>query len=74
MTAELVSRAVAVLATATTLSLLSTIVAYAAVNAQPLRWDGSFCAARECSKASAFAAKPLPAKARQAAVSRASAS
>ena len=48
MSAEAVMRTIGVLTCATTLSLFSTIVAYAAVNVVPLRWDGSFCAAREC--------------------------
>lgn len=48
MTADLVMRTAAVLACAATLSLFSTIVAYAAVNVAPLKWDGSFCAGREC--------------------------
>ena len=41
-------RTFAVLACATTLSLFTTIVAYAAVNVAPLKWDGSFCSAKEC--------------------------
>ena len=48
MSAELAMRTVAVLACATTLSLLTTIAAYAAVNVAPLKWDGSFCSAKEC--------------------------
>lgn len=48
MSAELVMRTAGVLACATTLSLFTTIAAYAAVNVAPLRWDGSFCTAREC--------------------------
>ncbi len=48
MTAEAVMRTVGVLACATSLSLLSTIFAYATANVANLRWDGSFCAAREC--------------------------
>ena len=48
MSAELVMRTVGVLACATTLSLLTTIAAYAAVNCAPLKWDGSFCAPRSC--------------------------
>ena len=54
MSADLVTRTVGVLACATTLSLFTTIVAYAAVNVAPLKWDGSFCAARECSSAVAL--------------------
>jgi len=48
MRSELVMRAVAVLACATTLSLFSTIAAYAAVNIVPLKWDGTFCASSAC--------------------------
>ena len=48
MTADVVTRTIGVLTCATTLSLLSTIIAYAAVNVAPLRWDGSFCTAGEC--------------------------
>ena len=48
MSAELMMRSAGVLACATTLSLFTTIAAYAAVNVAPLRWDGSFCTAREC--------------------------
>lgn len=48
MSAELAMRTVAVLACATTLSLLTTIAAYAAVNVAPLKWDGSFCSAKDC--------------------------
>ena len=48
MSAELAMRTVAVLACATTLSLLTTIAAYAAVNVAPLRWDGSFCTPHDC--------------------------
>ena len=48
MTAEAVMRTVALLTCATTLSLFSTIVAYAAVNVAPLRWDGSMCTAQHC--------------------------
>lgn len=47
MSAELVMRTVGVLTCATTLSLLTTIAAYAAVNIAPLKWDGSFCT-EEC--------------------------
>ena len=48
MSAELIMRTAGVLACATTLSLFTTIAAYAAVNVAPLKWDGSFCTAREC--------------------------
>ena len=48
MSAEAVMRTVGVLTCATTLSLFSTIVAYAAVNVAPLKWDGSMCTARHC--------------------------
>lgn len=51
MSAELVMRTVGVMACATTLSLFTTIAAYAAVNIAPLRWDGSFCTFKECSAA-----------------------
>ena len=54
MSAELVVRTVGVLACATTLSLLTTIAAYAAVNCAPLKWDGSFCAAKGCDVAVAL--------------------
>lgn len=48
MSADLIMRTAGVLACATTLSLFTTIAAYAAVNVAPLKWDGSFCTAREC--------------------------
>ena len=48
MTAEAVMRTVGVIACATSFSLLSTILAYATVNAANLRWDGSFCATQSC--------------------------
>jgi len=48
MSAEIAMRTASVLACATTLSLLTTIAAYAAANIAPLRWDGSFCTARDC--------------------------
>ena len=48
MSADIVSRTVGVLACATTLTLFSTIFAYAAVNVAPLKWDGSFCSAQDC--------------------------
>ena len=51
MSAEAVMRTVGVLTCATTLSLFSTIVAYAAVNVAPLRWDGSMCTANKCGAA-----------------------
>lgn len=51
MTAEAVMRTVGVLACATSLSLLSTIFAYATVNAASLRWDGTFCAMQTCASA-----------------------
>ena len=51
MSAEAVMHAVGVLTCATTLSLFTTIVAFAAVNVAPLRWDGSMCAASPCSRA-----------------------
>lgn len=54
MNAELVMRTVGVLACATTLSLFTTIAAYAAVSVAPLKWDGSFCTARECGAAVAL--------------------
>lgn len=54
MTTEIVMRTVGVLACATTLSLLTTIAAYAAVNCAPLRWDGTFCAATACDSAVAM--------------------
>ena len=51
MSTELVMRTVGILACATTLSLLTTIAAYAAANCAPLRWDGSFCVASDCDSA-----------------------
>ena len=71
MSVELVARTVGVMACATTLSLLTTIAAYAAVNVAPLKWDGSFCSAKECASAVAVTgnakvrtvAKPAPARA-----------
>jgi hypothetical protein len=51
MSYELMMRSVGVMACATTLSLFTTVAAYAAVNVAPLKWDGSFCTARECSGA-----------------------
>ena len=55
MSAELIMRTAAVLACATTLSLFTTIAAYAAISVAPLKWDGSFCTARECGAALAAA-------------------
>jgi hypothetical protein len=49
MTAEMVSRTVSILACATTLSLLSTIITIGAVNAAALKWDGTFCVKKACS-------------------------
>ena len=49
MSSESVLHTVGVLTCATTLSLFSTIVAFAAVNVAPLRWDGSMCANQQCS-------------------------
>ncbi len=54
MSAELMMRTVGVMACATTLSLFTTIAAYAAVSVAPLKWDGSFCTARECGATVAF--------------------
>ena len=54
MSAELVMRTVGVLACATTLSLFTTIAAYAAVNCAPLKWDGSFCPTKSCDSAVAL--------------------
>ncbi len=54
MSCELVMRSVGVMACATTLSLFTTIAAYAAVNVAPLKWDGSFCSARDCGAAVAM--------------------
>ena len=51
MSAEAVMRTAAVLTCATTLSLFGTIVAYAAANVAPLRWDGSLCRASQCGSA-----------------------
>ena len=54
MNVEIVMRTVGVLACATTLSLLTTIAAYAAVNCAPLKWDGTFCSAKACDSAVAL--------------------
>jgi hypothetical protein len=54
MSAEMLMRTVGVLTCATTLSLFTTIAAYAAVSVAPLKWDGSFCTARECGAAVAL--------------------
>lgn len=43
-----VARITGLAAGATTLSLFTTIVALAAMQASTLRWDGSFCTARHC--------------------------
>lgn len=48
MSAETVMHTVGVLTCATTLSLFTTIVAFAAVNVAPLKWDGSLCADNHC--------------------------
>lgn len=58
MSAELATRTAAVLACATTLSLITTIAAYAAANVAPLRWDGSFCTRAECTTSVSFMAEP----------------
>jgi hypothetical protein len=34
-----------------TLSLFTTIAAFAAVSAAPLKWDGTFCTAQPCAAA-----------------------
>jgi hypothetical protein len=62
MSAELVMRTAGVLACATTLSLITTIAAYAAVHVAPLKWDGTFCTAKECASAPAVARdkRPVP--------------
>ena len=54
MSTELLMRSAGVLACATTLSLFTTIAAYAAVSVAPLKWDGSFCTAKECAAAVAL--------------------
>ena len=59
MSAELVMRTAGVLACATTLSLFTTIAAYAAVSVAPLKWDGSFCTARECGATLALIKEPV---------------
>ena len=51
---EEIVRLVALVACTATLSLFSTVVAFAAVNVASLRWDGSFCTAHSC-KASLYA-------------------
>ena len=48
MSAEFIMRTAGVMACATTLSLFTTIAAYAAVNVAPLKWDGTFCSAKDC--------------------------
>jgi hypothetical protein len=48
MTAEQAARSVATVATAMTLSLFTTIAAFAAVSVAPLKWDGTFCTANAC--------------------------
>ena len=48
MSVESIMHTVGVLTCATTLSLFTTIVAYAAVNVAPLKWDGSLCAGQHC--------------------------
>lgn len=62
MSAEQVARTVAVMTTAMTLSLFTTIAAFAAVSVAPLNWDGSFCTAQPC--ASAVALRPETPKGR----------
>jgi hypothetical protein len=45
---EEIVRLVGLVACTATLSLFSTVVAFAAVNVASLRWDGSFCTAQMC--------------------------
>ena len=66
MSAEIVMRTVGVLACATTLSLLTTIAAYAAINIAPLKWDGSFCNAGDCVAAVALTRDTTRARIREA--------
>lgn len=49
MSAETVMHTVGVLTCATSLSLFTTIVAFAAINVAPLKWDGSLCA-NQCTR------------------------
>lgn len=50
------------LACTTTLSLFATILSLASVHAAQLRWDGSFCAAAECTTTRIAAAEGRSAK------------
>jgi|GEM_PF-5984952 len=45
---EEIVRLVGLVACTATLSLFSTVVAFAAVNVASLRWDGTFCTAAVC--------------------------
>ncbi len=45
---EEIVRLVGLVACTATLSLFTTVVAYAAVNVANLRWDGQFCTAHTC--------------------------
>lgn len=45
---EEIVRLVSLVACTATLSLFSTVVAFAAVNVVSLRWDGSFCTGQRC--------------------------
>ena len=45
---EEIIRLVGLAACTATLSLFTTVVAYAAVNVANLRWDGQFCTAHTC--------------------------
>lgn len=45
---EEIVRLVGLVACTATLSLFTTVVAYAAVNVASLRWDGQFCTAHTC--------------------------
>jgi hypothetical protein len=45
---EEIVRLVGLVACTATLSLFSTVVAFAAVNVASLRWDGTFCTAQMC--------------------------
>jgi hypothetical protein len=45
---EEIVRLVGLVACTATLSLFSTVVAFAAVNVASLRWDGTFCTAQLC--------------------------
>jgi hypothetical protein len=66
---EEIVRLVSLVACTTTLSLFTTVVAFAAVNVASLRWDGSFCTAQSC-RASLIAERQIKQPGRKPTIAR----